>query len=138
LANKRSLYDYTSDNQSTYSRFSQGTNRTTATALPARANINPLKVTSPLKRKLSDTTIATKPPSPKKIAKHNGTNGSAAAADNSFKQVDIFGSMQVRKSAAKPKAKVNKKTNDTSSKKKETQHKMKFIQKIEDSYTKPN
>ena len=117
MTNKRSLYDYTSDNQSTYSRFSQGTNRTTATVLPARANLNPLKVASPLKRKLSDTTIATKPYSPKKIAKQNGT---IAATENSFKQVDIYGSMEVRKSAVKAKVKVNKKTNDTSSKKKET------------------
>lgn len=75
--NKKSIYDYTSDSQSTYSRFSQGTNRTTATALPVRSTSNNLKVGSPIKRKLSDTIInkspekiaTTKPLSPKKIAK---------------------------------------------------------------------
>jgi hypothetical protein len=112
------MYDYTSDSQSTYSRFSQGTNRTITTALPIRSNN--LKVASPLKRKLSDTTlakspekIAPKPLSPKKVAKQ---------------PADIYGSMQVKKSSGKQKVKTNKKqTVEMSNKKKELSQQMKFI-----------
>jgi hypothetical protein len=58
---KKTIHDFGSDNQSSYSRFSQGTNRTTATAMPVQSlrskHLNQDIKSSPSTRKLSDSNI---------------------------------------------------------------------------------
>jgi hypothetical protein len=53
---RKSLYDHASDNQSSYSRFSQVTNKTNATAVPVKVAtlLKPELKESPSKRKMSE------------------------------------------------------------------------------------
>lgn len=57
---RKSLYDNASDNHSSYSRFSQVTNRTNATAIPVKATalMKPSElIESPSKRKMSELAV---------------------------------------------------------------------------------